>query len=114
MKIIKRIGVIAAVGALAWAATVSTASADTWAWHGSDYAVTSYYDHNLAACDKETDGHGVTAYGTFWHPQNGSMTLTVTDGGDEGCGGATTGGYKIDKIKICENTVGCSSWQDVT
>lgn len=115
---IQRVAVIGAGVALTAAATLSTAAASSYVEvrHGDDHAyVIGNHPNTLIIFDSERDGHSVTGYAQYWHPVLKEWrTASATTGRGKNPVEAD-GGYRISKIKICENSSprDCSAWKSV-
>jgi hypothetical protein len=74
--------------------------------HGNDWASVNVNTNEIRAHNVEQDGNGVYAQVDYWHSQSGyyrSLTVWSDDGTVEADG-------RVDRIRICENRVGCTAY----
>lgn len=107
MRVLGIVG-LALLGALAIPAA---ADGDTFcAWHGDDVGCVHSTHSSFAGCDREPDGHMVRAWVIS---EFGDVLVGPYDknGSQSGCDGADYHeSYDLNRVRICEEVVGCSSW----
>lgn len=105
-----RVALVVGTGLTALALMVSPAqAASAKVYHGSDYGAADNYTGT--ACDMEADGHGV--YAEFVLANGNQVSLNDGNGSASGCG-ENNYSSKISKVRVCERTVGCSSWKNTS
>jgi hypothetical protein len=113
MRRTKLAGGIAAMAATTAAVVLigaTAAQAAVTVYHGDDYAFTIGADGvTVWVCDKEADNHGV--YADYVTRAGRSDTINDGNGSADGCGWENSAdGSFIDRIIVCERSVGCSAW----
>lgn len=89
----------------------AVADADTFcAWHGDDVGCVHATHSDFATCDREADGHQVRSWVIS---EFGDVLVGPWDrnGSQSGCDGAEyVESYDLNRIRTCEEVVGCSSY----
>jgi hypothetical protein len=78
--------------------------------HGNDYVVTSSDHKSGYVCDRESDGHPVSAE---WKDFTGHQGAQEVDKTDAGCDKITFDGFLAAEVRICEHTstdYTCTKW----
>jgi hypothetical protein len=92
--------------------TAPTSAHSTEVRHGNDYVVTAGDHKSGYVCDRESDGHAVSAE---WRDFTGHKGDQEVDKTDPGCDEITFDGFSAAEVRICEHakySYTCTDWHD--